>query len=104
MRKFNLPIKGHTLIYEGHMHGDTQGPWDSPRVTAVGGCSCGYQPLDWQTMSVNKVKRWHREHKEAIRAGKPAPAVGLSFTTEGWSDLLHEVQQRHIRKPGSALG
>jgi hypothetical protein len=59
-RNANPPIKGHELISEGHIRG-----FDG-RV--IGGCRCGVYPGAWRGMSVNDVKRWHREHKAELRA------------------------------------
>ena len=75
--KSNPPIKGHELLHEGQLWSDGEGG-------ARGGCKCGAMPPGarsyrvafysshfLQTPSVAAIKRWHREHKEAVRRGDP---------------------------------
>lgn len=70
----NPPIAGHELLNEGHTHiahwSETrpESLWSPPKT--IGGCACGAQPEDLATISINGMKRWHREHKAAIREGK----------------------------------
>jgi hypothetical protein len=60
-RKMNPPIPGHELLFEGH----TNYVWSSG--THLGGCRCGALPPEFPNLSVNAMKRWHREHKAALR-------------------------------------
>jgi hypothetical protein len=64
--KANPPIKGHTLIGEGHVFPIWGEPWDSPR-THSGGCSCGAVPPEFPNVSTVKMRAWHRQHKEELR-------------------------------------
>lgn len=60
-KQSNPPIKGHELLHEGRtqLYG--------ARGTSCG-CRCGERPDGWETLSVNDMKRWHREHKAELRA------------------------------------
>ena len=67
-KRSNPPIAGHTLLHEGHTgftyRQDSVGmyakvPW--------GGCSCGARPAGFPDISINGMKRWHRQHKAELR-------------------------------------
>jgi hypothetical protein len=70
----NPPIPGHHLLNEGHIHRIFQDD-RFPQVGSVekpqhsGGCQCGARPPEFPNVSVNKMKEWHRQHKEELRGG-----------------------------------
>lgn len=59
-------VPGHTLIFEGDALGRSRG-LSGP---GEGGCSCGARSPRLETRAARK--RWHKEHKDAIRAALPA--------------------------------
>ena len=63
----NPPIKGHELIGEGHRH---RGYDVAETAHWVWGCRCGARPDPYP--GVNATKRWHRAHKDEIRAAQEA--------------------------------
>lgn len=64
--KSNPPIRGHELIREGGVRRVRL--LDGTEKT-VGGCRCGALPPGFDmSVAPNAVKRWHRQHKEEIRA------------------------------------
>ena len=67
-RKTNPPIRGHELIAEGHARRAYNAAEDYDLTRWVGGCRCGAQPEGFGEISVNAVKRWHRQHKAELRA------------------------------------
>ena len=60
--KSNPPIKGHALCWGAY---DERG-----RFHSVLRCECGAHPDDpnWFFLSDNAIRRWHRQHKDEIRA------------------------------------
>lgn len=65
-RKVNPPIPGHHLLDEGMIL-----PNYSVRdgiIGHTGGCRCGAKPPGFPNVSKNQMQKWHRLHKEAIRA------------------------------------
>ena len=68
----NPPIPGHHLLHEGHIVPIHQS-LHFPRLTGEevpgheGGCQCGAKPEGFPNLSVNKMKEWHRLHKEELR-------------------------------------
>lgn len=64
--KPNPPIPGHELLYEGHSY-RTYGSDEMYNGDHDGGCRCGAKPDGWPNLSIGAVKRWHREHKAALR-------------------------------------
>lgn len=67
-RQMNPPIPGHELIDEGMIYPG----WDPQPPHGLlfhsGGCRCGAKPPGFPNVSKNKMKAWHRLHKEAIRS------------------------------------
>ena len=63
----NPPIKGHTLLAEGHSYQLINPITDDYFDEVQGGCWCGAKPDGWPNVSINAVKRWHRQHKAALR-------------------------------------
>jgi hypothetical protein len=71
-RNMNPPIPGHGLLHEGHAHRNINDETDDYFPAGhpdshSGGCYCGAKPPDWPNTSINATKRWHREHKAALR-------------------------------------
>lgn len=77
----NPPIPGHGLLSEGHCHlaidpeTDDYFPEGHPQRW-TGGCVCGAKPDGWPHGSVGSVRRWHREHKAALRGEAPGALNG----------------------------
>lgn len=66
----NPPIRGHKLLAEGRSFREYD-HFGELIDDYAGGCECGAIPLDWPNVSINETKRWHREHKAALRAVGP---------------------------------
>jgi hypothetical protein len=65
----NPPISGHHLLWEGSRQPIwSNNSWEDEVTGFQGGCECGCQPLDFPNLSRNKIKAWHRAHKEELRS------------------------------------
>lgn len=77
-KRVNNRVPGHTLRYEGAAfeRAYPSGRWIRTRdVEGVGMCSCGeVSPV---LNSNNARKKWHREHKDEVRA-RSAEEIGRS--------------------------
>lgn len=62
-------LKGHTLLFEGEAIGQS---WHK-NGPGSGKCSCGEMSPELPTRAARK--RWHREHKEAIRKSQVQPVA-----------------------------
>jgi hypothetical protein len=89
----NPPIKGHRLLHEGHSVRlidpvtDMYGEWEC-------GCECGAKP--GPDLSINGVKRWHRQHKANLRHDTQMAAnyVTLADEFSPWSFTDHKTGER----------
>lgn len=89
----NPPIRGHHLLHEGA----TYRRWDHtvPSPTGeiwVGGCECGARPEGFpDNISVNAMKRWHRQHKAELRGQTTTPTEEgiLMYVSEAAGGRIH---------------
>jgi hypothetical protein len=110
MKATNLPIPGHSLLYDGAIH---------VRDGAIdGGCQCGALPdgVPVKIPSQRTTREWHRTHKNDVRRGelepepepepeKPAPPrhthLDRMVRTEGecpGCDMIWAAQRQRLEK------
>jgi len=105
----NPPIKGHTLIGEGHVTPVWGEAWHSPHSHS-GGCSCGAKPPEFPNVSTVKMKAWHRLHKEELRATmtdeKLTPERAVRLLRAKGAELEHRVlvEAETLDEPMTTLG
>lgn len=83
--KPNAPIPGHHLLHEGGVF-KKHLPWNGSlyqdnEPVLTGGCECGAKPPSFPDVSMNAMKRWHRQHKAELR-GQPKPMTKVDLMKE----------------------